>query len=134
MRYSGLTGGEPTALTRGYAFSISPDGKFIAYNFLDEKAASVRLAIIPFDGGEPVKMLDLAGAVWAPDGRGFVRVDNRGGADNIWEWPMDGGKPRPLTDFTSERIFDFAFSRDGKHLALHRGTVSTDVVLIKIFR
>jgi len=35
-----------------------------------------------------------------------------------------------LTDFASERIFSFDFSRDGKQVALSRGTQTGDVVLI----
>jgi len=43
---------------------------------------------------------------------------------------MNGTPPKQLTDFTSERIFWFAFSRDGKQLALSRGTQTSDVILI----
>jgi len=39
-----------------------------------------------------------------------------------------------LTDFKSDRIFDFSWSRDGKQLALFRGVVNSDVVLISNFR
>jgi hypothetical protein len=36
-----------------------------------------------------------------------------------------------LTDFEAEQIFSFAWSNDGKQLVLARGTVSSDVVLIR---
>jgi hypothetical protein len=39
-----------------------------------------------------------------------------------------------LTDFKDGRIFDFAFSRDGKQIAFARGTVTQDVVLISNFK
>jgi len=48
--------------------------------------------------------------------------------------PLDGGPPRQVTDFKSDRIFGFEWSRDGKQLALARGTESSDVVLISGFR
>jgi len=35
-----------------------------------------------------------------------------------------------VTTFTSEQIMNYRWSRDGKTLALSRGTYSTDVVLI----
>jgi len=38
-----------------------------------------------------------------------------------------------LTDFKSDRIFSFAWSRDGKQLALARGTLTNDVILISNF-
>ena len=38
--------------------------------------------------------------------------------------------PRPVTTFTSEQIMNYRWSRDGKTLAMSRGTYSADVVLI----
>jgi len=53
--------------------------------------------------------------------------------DNVWEQPLAGGLPKQVTHFTSDRIFYFDWSRDGR-LALSRGTDQTDAVLIKNFR
>jgi hypothetical protein len=39
--------------------------------------------------------------------------------------------PVPITDFKDGRIFNFAFSSDEKQIALSRGTVNSDVVLIE---
>jgi len=47
---------------------------------------------------------------------------------------MDGGPPKQVTHFSDQRIFSFGWSRDGKSLAVARGAVSRDVVLIGIFR
>ena len=41
-----------------------------------------------------------------------------------------GGAPKQLTTFKSDLIFVFDLSRDGKLLAVSRGSVSSDVVLI----
>jgi hypothetical protein len=49
---------------------------------------------------------------------------------NIWRQPIAGGPPRKVTDFTQDQIFRFAYSHDGKQLALARGTQSSDVVMI----
>ena len=67
--------------------------------------------------------------LWTPDGSGIAYVDNRGGAGQIRMQPIDGGPPRMLTDFKSDGIFWFDFSRDGKQLAVARGTNTSDVVL-----
>jgi hypothetical protein len=53
--------------------------------------------------------------------------------DNVWEQPVTGGPPKPVTHFTSDRIFYFDWSRDGC-LALSQGTERIDAVLIKNFR
>lgn len=47
---------------------------------------------------------------------------------------MDGGPPKRLIDFAPDRIFSFALSNDGKQLALARGTLTYDVVLIRDFK
>ena len=89
----------------------------------------------PFQGGPPVKTLPLAGQLgtnlaWTTDGSAVVYVLTSGGVSNLWAQPINGTPPKQLTDFTSERIFRFAFSRDGKQLALSRGTQTSDVILI----
>jgi Tol biopolymer transport system component len=71
---------------------------------------------------------------WTPDGSGLAFVVTRGGVSNLWVQPVAGGAPSPLTDFKTDRIFNFAWSRDGRRLALARGWSSGDVVLIRNFR
>jgi hypothetical protein len=39
-----------------------------------------------------------------------------------------------LTDFNTGQIFAFDWSRDGKQLAVSRGTINNDVVLISNFK
>jgi hypothetical protein len=49
---------------------------------------------------------------------------------NLWRTPLDGAPPTQITDFKSDSIRYFSYSRDGKHLALSRGNVTRDAVLI----
>ena len=59
---------------------------------------------------------------WTPDGRG-VAYSSEG---NLWVQALSGGAPRQLTRFTDTRpIGSFAWSRDGKRLAITRVTVPT---------
>jgi hypothetical protein len=44
------------------------------------------------------------------------------------------GRRNELTDFKTDQIFWFDFSRDGKQLALSRGTQTSDVILIRDFK
>ena len=110
----------------------SPDGKLIACSY-----GSGKVAIIPAEGGSPVKVFDMPtpfiiepGFQWTDDGSGLTYVDTRAGVSNVWLQPLAGGPPRKVTNFTSEEIFSFAWSRDGKQLALARGVETGDVVLI----
>jgi Tol biopolymer transport system component len=71
---------------------------------------------------------------WSTDGLALTYVDTQKGASNIWSQPLSGGPPKKLTDFRSDQIFSFAWSPDGKQLALARGTETSDVVLIRDFK
>jgi hypothetical protein len=71
---------------------------------------------------------------WTPDGGEVVYSWHASGLSNLWAQPLDGGSPRQLTTFRSGLVWDFAFSRDGKQVALARGDDTTDVVLIRNFR
>jgi len=140
-----IDGGEPVRLTDKLTSNptVSPDGSLIACWYGDDQPNTLtKVAIIPFTGGDRVKVLDFprpsftsdAGLRWTPDGRALTYIDTINGVSNIWSLPLDGGKPVRLTDFKTDLIFWFDFSRDGKQLALSRGTQTSDVILIRDFR
>jgi Tol biopolymer transport system component len=141
-----IDGGVPVQLTDQIMYNptVSPDGSQIAclYRETQPNAPVNKIAIIPFAGGDPIKVLELpksyrqtnAGLRWTPDGRAVTYVDMTGGVSNIWSLPVNGGKPVQLTNFKTDQIFWYAFSRDGKQLALSRGKETSDVILIRDFR
>ncbi len=113
----------------------SPDGKFISCFYENN------LAVVSSENGALVKVFKPVetpyfncGAKWSPDGRDLIYVARRKDFSNLWRQPVDGGKPQPLTDFTSDDIYNFAFSTDGSRLYVARGSQIRDVVLIKDFR
>jgi TolB protein len=129
-----IEGGAAVQINDKYSVApvVSPDGKLIACYYWDEMLNSqLGIAVIPFDGGEPVKKFNLPSTFvrWTQDGRGLVYIDNRGGVSNLWMQPLDEGKPVQLTNFQTDQIFAFDWSPDGKQLTLARGTVASDVVL-----
>ena len=67
--------------------------------------------------------------VASPDGKQIAYFAFFQGGDEA-----AGGPPKQLTNFTADIIFAFDISRDGKQLALSRGTRSSDVVLISDFK
>jgi Tol biopolymer transport system component len=135
------SGGGPAVQLTDYTSSwpsFSRDGKWIACAYAPTLNQPVSLAMIPFAGGQPSKVFPLpAGSdwrfVWTPDSAAIAFVGTGGGVDNIWEQPVAGGPASPVTHFTSDKIFWFDWSRDGR-LALSRGTEPTDAVLIRNFR
>ena len=139
-----IDGGEPVWLTDKTTLNptVSPDGGLVACFYReDQPNAPVKVAIIPFAGGDPVKVFDIQGSVniaaglrWTLDGRTLTYIDTINGVSNIWSLPLDGGPPKQLTDFKADQIFWFDFSLDGKQLAVSRGTQTSDVILIRYFR
>jgi Tol biopolymer transport system component/DNA-binding winged helix-turn-helix (wHTH) protein len=132
-------GGESVQLTGPYSYllDISPDGKLIAYR----DHATRKIGVVSAAGGEPLRSFDHLPSTdqrplprWTPDGRALSYVVTREGVSNIWLQPVDGAAPKPLTDFKSERIHYYAWSRDGKYLACARGSRVSDVVMISNFR
>jgi eukaryotic-like serine/threonine-protein kinase len=132
-----IEGGEPTQLTQKLTERpiVSPDGKWIACLYQDEKGNGNRVALLPFAGGEPrviegIPFPESNVLCWSPDSRALTYIVTRDGVSNIWSQSIDGGQPRQLTNFTTDRIFRYAWSRDGKHLACERGQTINDIVLI----
>jgi Tol biopolymer transport system component len=133
-----MAGGAPPQLMKTsvsiYGYSdVSPDGRSIAMlydgswvicNFPD----CTDRKPISFRAGIPNER-------WMPDGRGICYVDrgtDSGLTPNIFVQPIDGSAPRQLTHFTDRKtIGQYAWSRDGRRLAMSRATFSSDIVLFR---
>ncbi len=132
-----IEGGTPTRLIdkQGGFGQVSPDGKLLAYHFVDDQTKSPNIAVTAFADGAPIKTFEMPGMsgplfYFSYDGHSLIYIKNPNGVANLWSQPLDGGAPKPLTDFKSDFFFRFAYSRDGKQLAVARGTVSRDAVMI----
>ena len=129
-----IDGGSPVRIWDLPTYSeISPDGRSVLVT-----GANGKVSILPAGGGQPIKSFEDVPALvsfgvvrWSADGNALLYVKTVGGVSNVWQRPLNGGEPKQLTAFTSQRITSFAVSRDGKRLALARGTTSSDVVLIR---
>jgi serine/threonine protein kinase len=146
-----LQGGPATRLAQLYTtqfqFAVSPDGRWVAApalladNPTNKEDIRVVVQLIPLDGGKAVEITSpfitfesmLSGFKWSPDSKCLVMNRSENGASNLWNVPVDGSATKQLTHFTSQQIFNFAYSRDGKRLAVSRGTISKNAVLIRNF-
>ncbi len=133
-----INGGAPVSLLNdGLPGSpaISPDGKTLAFAYRKPALGKLKLALLPTDLSAPIKVLETTDVPrrslvrWTKDGQGIAYVKVGGNISNIWVQPVAGGPPRQLTNFDSDLIYNFAFSRDGR-LAMSRGHQVSDVVLI----
>ncbi|MBK7392141.1 MAG: PD40 domain-containing protein [Chloracidobacterium sp.] len=139
-----IDGGEPQLLTSLDATEprYSQDGKYFACFVVDPKVQGFgKLAIIPADGGDAIKTFDLLtttsinrGPAWTPDGRSIVYIAQRGEKNNLWIQSLDGGSPKQITNFDQPAIARREYSRDGKQIAIVRGELTSNAVLITGFR
>lgn len=120
---------------------VSPDGNFIACVFGEANENDpMKLAIIPFESGTPVKILNFPKVVksrtfrWSADGSALIYIDSQDRRFNLWSQPVNGKSPVQLTDFKSDRIFRFDFAPTRKEFAFVRGDESSDAVIIRNFR
>lgn len=146
----GIDGGPAVKIDDGSGRSgsavISPDGTKIALTQGGSRGSYSGIVVIPFAGGPPISSFNFPeredspgggdyGIIrWTPDGRAIAFVRDVKGQSNIWTQPLDGSAPKQLTHFKDLGIRNFAWSRDGKKLAVTRGSSTRDVVLIKNFR
>ncbi len=134
LRKISIDGGDSIQLTDKFSrlAGVSPDGTRIACSYRPSPDSPPKLAIIPAEGGEPLMMFDVAPnhpVRWTSGGRGLIYVVTNNGVSNVWMQPLDGGTPKQLTNFTSEEISGFDWSRDDK-LIVARFSLSRDIVLI----
>ncbi len=140
LRKMPIGGGEPTVITNTTASrpSLSPDGKFAAYHYLDSTFERSRwgIGISSLEDGTRIKRFDFPPTVverlvkWTRDGKSIAFLNSPNGVPNIWLQPLDGGAAKPLTDFPSESIISFNWNADGSQLAVIRGVETSDVLLI----
>jgi Tol biopolymer transport system component len=132
-----VEGGQPETLIKEAigAWSLSPDGKRIVS--LEVREMDHRLVLNFYsieDRQTNYHDLDQRASsplTFAPDPKAVVYIVRNKGVDNLWEQPLDNSPARQLTHFTSERIVSFRFSPDGSKLAVERGHVESDAVLLR---
>jgi eukaryotic-like serine/threonine-protein kinase len=133
-----LDGGEPTQIVDAFAGSfsldVSPDGQRLVFFSTDPQG---RFLLVVCDMPSCANRQDLTLpanyrpvlARWTPDGKGIAYIDASGA--NLWSFPLAGGDPRQITNFTDRTIQSFAWSADGTRLAILRTTTVSDIVLLR---
>jgi Tol biopolymer transport system component len=109
----------------------SPDGRAIAGHYQDPDKNGERIVVLSTDTAAPERRFpDMrANARWAPDGKSLISHNRV----NLFRQPVGAGAsgpPTQITKFSGDTIFTFAMAGDQKQLALVRGQVVSDVVLV----
>lgn len=118
--------------------AISPDGSRLAYHQVIEKSDSdddesnMRIGILPVFGDAELKRFDLfirrPIIQWSGDNT-FLYTGGTFNSSAVYEQSIFGENPQKLLELP-DRIFNFAFSKDGKNLVVSRGNLQGDAILI----
>jgi eukaryotic-like serine/threonine-protein kinase len=116
-------------------FSLSPDGtKSLTLEVRDfDHKLVLRTDNVETHATEYLNVDPRASYPFAygPDGKSIVYNVRERGVDNLWRQALDGSGRKQLTHFPSDRIGRFAYSPDGTKLAVHRGHLESDAVLLQ---
>lgn len=121
---------------------VSPDGSRLMYHVYNADEGHNQIEVLSLATGEveqAVYLRQWEEAEWSPDGTAIHYSKHVDGQDNVWSHPISAGNDTSgdtrVTSFEDGvDILSMAWSRDGKTLALSRGTTSRDIVLLKGFR
>ena len=139
---SPLAGGTPEKTDSPRAFlGFSPDGQLMFYTSQEVANGAMRARFVITPANRPQTVLHSLESPYgfrnprfSPDGQAIAMLLNRNRASNIWEVPLSGSAPFPVTKFTTGHMFSYSWSKDGKQLAFSRGQIKTDVILMSNFR
>ena len=121
---------------------ISPDGRWVAYTVTEtdfkQNAYVTHVWLANAQTGRTLQLTrgekSAGNPQWSPDSEWLAFTSNRIGDKNqIFALHPDGGEAVQLTK-TENGVNGFAWSRDGKSLAVVRDNSTTDLVLIQNFR
>ena len=131
-----IDGGSPMLLINRTAsghVAVSADGRSFAFLALDKNPREIVVCDLPAcKTPRNVEAPRSTPVRWMPDDRGVAYIDAT--QSNLWVQPFDGKPPYQLTHFTDRIIEHFAWSHDGKRLAIARTTTTNDIVLFKGLR
>ena len=114
--------------------AISPDGKRMAF------VVPAGIGVANIDGSQFTRLsgnfsvTSMSYVQWTADGKALLHSAGHNDRVNIWLHPLDGSPPRKVTPFDDETVIRFDVGPDGKTLAVTRGVLSRDAVVIRHFR
>src|SRR5438093_6133004 len=99
---------------------LSPDSRWIVFDLL------AHIYRVPAGGGEAQCLTQASGVAvnfhprYSPDGQTIAFVSDRQGQNNLWLMNADGSQPRPVFADKDVRVFEPAWSPDGRYIYVRR--------------
>ncbi|MBX7174683.1 MAG: DPP IV N-terminal domain-containing protein [Pyrinomonadaceae bacterium] len=122
----------------------SPNGKLLAFNNIKETKSEEgntkisEIGIVYLEEQNKIKIFRFprinSSLTWTPDSKSFDYYENSPEEAKLWRRTLDEtAEPKLLLAIPKTSLFNFAWSTDGKNLALARGKQERDVVLLRNF-
>lgn len=128
--------------------AVSPDNKYLAFYYFQRKNVEenlqedgidkAKISFLNLSGNEEIKTVEINSSVrsiqWTNGGNTFDYVNNTSFGGQIWRqsFTNENAPPELVFQLPKENIFRFAWSADGKDLAIAQGTSQSDVVILEI--
>jgi len=126
------TGAERLLLSAVYRYSLSPDGRRLAYSCFDEQSEFIR--VIPAPGGPSREVFRqprigrIYSLAWTPDGRHLLFARK----GELWRAPSRGGQPLSL-GLRMEALRELSVHPDGTRIAFTAGTAKGELWKLENF-
>ena len=128
----------------GLFMEISPDGKYLACPNWRSRTANdadkhnSELAIISTETKSVFQYIPIARISpsfrFSPDSKAIEFIAALDGGTQIMRQAFNESEPKPILLLPNDRIFNFAWSKNGKRLAISRGQQIRDAVLLTDFQ
>ncbi len=133
-----------TQFVPGNFLSLSPDGKFLAFQNISNQSPThdanpkLQLAIMSTENPQHVIFTEIETLLqiveWREDSKSFdYIVGNVKESGLLHQSSETDAKPTKILEMTPASIFNFAWSPSGENLAVSRGQLLRDVVLLTNF-
>jgi serine/threonine protein kinase len=117
-------------------WAISPDGKQVAFVFLDKAANQYKVRVRPIDAEEPSKIFNIPAVYflkWTWDGQNLLYRSLEPSTEMlsvVWTQPLAGGAPKQFLSVKPERVSAISQSNDGKQTVIVRTKTQTNTIML----
>jgi eukaryotic-like serine/threonine-protein kinase len=134
-----LAGGQPEQVSDLQIMNhfVSHRGDRIVVSYFDSKASQWKVGMVSAAGGKFLGPVDISLTtqgfpMFMPDDKGLVYGETHNSVTNLFKLSLDSGVRTPVTNFTSDTIFNSVITSDGT-LVMARGRQQSDAILIRNF-
>jgi len=134
-----FAGGDPVQVSdlQIQSHNFSHRGDRMVVKYFDDKASQLKVGLLSVADGKFLGPVDISLTtqgfpMFTPDDKGLLYGETHNSVTNLWKLSLDSGARTPVTNFTSDVIFNSVMTSDGT-LVMARGHHHTDAILIRNF-